>query len=85
MHQPGIRIKGSDRQEDLFVDGVVEGKLSSHTKQLPDNWTERHVKADVLAREVIVGGKIEGKVTGRDKFTVSTGQLRESADGSPSD
>jgi len=35
-----------------------------------------HVKADVLAREVIVRGKIEGKVTGLDKVQLwSTGQV----------
>jgi cytoskeletal protein CcmA (bactofilin family) len=34
------------------------------------------VKADVHAREVIVRGKIEGKVTGRDKVQLwSTGQI----------
>ena len=34
------------------------------------------MKADVLAREVIVRGKIEGKVTGRDKVQLwSTGQV----------
>jgi len=35
-----------------------------------------HVKADVLAREVIVRGKIEGKVTGLDKVQLwSTGHV----------
>jgi cytoskeletal protein CcmA (bactofilin family) len=34
------------------------------------------VKADVNAREVIVRGKVEGKVTGRDKVQLwSTGQI----------
>src|SRR5580704_4081245 len=34
------------------------------------------VKADVTAREVIVRGKIEGKVTGRDKVQLlSTGEV----------
>src|SRR5437762_13617789 len=34
------------------------------------------VKADVIAREVIVRGKIEGKVTGRDRVQLwSTGQV----------
>jgi cytoskeletal protein CcmA (bactofilin family) len=34
------------------------------------------VKADVTAREVIVRGKIEGKVSGRDKVQLwSTGQV----------
>jgi len=62
--------------EDLFVDGVVEGKLSLTTNSCLTIGPNGHVKADVLAREVIVRGKIEGKVTGRDKVQLwSTGQI----------
>lgn len=63
----GIKIKGEvTGSEDLFVDGVVDGKLNLTNGSLTigPNGT---VKADVTAREVIVRGKIEGKVTGRDK------------------
>src|SRR5260370_1559690 len=63
-------------REDVFVDGVVEGKLSLTTKSCLTVGPNGHVKADVLAREVIVRGKIEGKVTGRDKVQLwSTGQV----------
>src|SRR5713226_5389043 len=73
----GIRIKGEvTGSEDLFVDGVVEGKLSLTTNSCLTVGPNGHVKADVLAREVIVRGKIEGKVTGRDKVQLwSTGQV----------
>ena len=72
----GIRIKGEvTGSEDLFVDGLVDGKLNLANGSLtigPNGF----VKADVNAREVIVRGKIEGKVTGRDKVQLwSTGQV----------
>jgi cytoskeletal protein CcmA (bactofilin family) len=63
----GIRIKGEvTGSEDLFVDGLVDGKLNLANGSLTigPNGT---VKADVVAREVIVRGRIDGKVTGRDK------------------
>jgi cytoskeletal protein CcmA (bactofilin family) len=72
----GIRIKGEvTGSEDLFVDGLVDGKLNLTNGSLTigPNGT---VKADVNAREVIVRGKVEGKVTGRDKVQLwSTGQI----------
>jgi cytoskeletal protein CcmA (bactofilin family) len=73
----GIKIKGElTGSEDLFVDGVVEGKLSLTTNSSLTVGPNGHVKADVTAREVIVRGKIEGKVHGRDKVQLwSTGQV----------
>src|SRR5467141_3415639 len=73
----GIKIKGEvTGSEDLFVDGVVEGKLSLTTNSCLTIGPNGNVKADVIAREVIVRGKIEGKVTGRDKVQLaSTGQV----------
>ena len=73
----GIKIKGEvTGSEDLFVDGVVEGKLSLTTNSCLTIGPNGHVKADVLAREVIVRGKIEGKVTGRDRVQLgSTGEI----------
>jgi cytoskeletal protein CcmA (bactofilin family) len=62
--------------EDLFVDGLVEGKLSLTTNSCLTVGPNGYVKADVTAREVIVRGRIEGKVTGRDKVQLwSTGQV----------
>ena len=63
----GIKIKGEvTGSEDLFVDGQVDGKLSLTNGSLTIG-PNGMVKADVTAREVIVRGKVEGKVSGRDK------------------
>jgi cytoskeletal protein CcmA (bactofilin family) len=72
----GIKIKGEvTGSEDLFVDGAVDGKLNLTNGSLTIG-PNGHVKADVIAREVIVRGKIEGKVTGRDRVQLwSTGQI----------
>lgn len=72
----GIRIKGEiTGSEDLFVDGPIEGKLNLANGSLTigPNGT---VKADVVAREVIVRGRIEGKIQGRERVQLwSTGQV----------
>jgi cytoskeletal protein CcmA (bactofilin family) len=72
----GIRIKGEvTGSEDLYVDGLVDGKLSLTNGSLTIG-PNGQVKADVSAREVIVRGKVEGKVSGRDKVHLaSTGQV----------
>jgi cytoskeletal protein CcmA (bactofilin family) len=72
----GIKIKGEvTGSEDLFVDGTVDGKLNLTNGCLTIG-PNGNVRADVNAREVIVRGKIEGKVTGRDKVQLwSTGQV----------
>jgi len=72
----GIKIKGEvTGSEDLFVDGIGDGKLNLANGSLTIG-PNGHVKADVHAREVIVRGKIEGKVTGRDRVQLwSTGQV----------
>ncbi len=73
----GIRIKGEViGSEDLFVDGYVEGKLSLTTNSSLTIGPNGSVKADLNAREIIVRGKVEGKVTARDKLLIgSTGQI----------
>jgi cytoskeletal protein CcmA (bactofilin family) len=63
----GIRIKGEvTGSEDLFIDGPIEGKLTLANNSLTvgPNGT---VKADVVAREVIVRGRVEGKIQGRER------------------
>src|SRR5271154_312339 len=72
----GIKIKGEvTGSEDLFVDGQVDGKLSLTNGSLTIGPNGR-VKADVSAREVIVRGRVDGKVSGRDKVQLwSTGQV----------
>lgn len=72
----GIKIRGEvTGSEDLFVDGQVDGKLSLTNGSLTVG-PNGHVKADVTAREVIVRGRIDGKVSGRDRVQLwSTGQV----------
>src|SRR5262249_17601116 len=72
----GIRIKGEvTGSEDLYIDGVVEGKLNLANGSLTIG-PNGVVKADVNAREVVVRGQIEGKVSGRDKVQLlGTGQI----------
>lgn len=72
----GIKIKGEvTGSEDLYVDGHVEGKLnlSNGTLTIGPNGV---VKADVDAREVMVSGRVDGNINGRDKIQLlSTGQV----------
>jgi cytoskeletal protein CcmA (bactofilin family) len=66
----GITIKGEiSGSEDLFVDGQLEGSITceNSTVTLGPNST---VKADVTAREVIVRGRVEGKLTGTERIQV---------------
>ena len=73
----GIKIKGEvTGSEDLYVDGVVEGKLTLTTNSCLTVGPNGSVKADLNAREIIVRGKVEGKITARDKVQLgSTGQV----------
>lgn len=72
----GIRIKGEiTGGEDLFVDGPVEGKLNLANGSLTIG-PNGSVKADVSAREVIVRGRVEGKISGRERVQLwSTGHV----------
>jgi cytoskeletal protein CcmA (bactofilin family) len=64
----GIRIKGEvTGSEDLFVDGHVEGKLNLSNGSLTVG-PNGEVKADISAREVIVRGRVDGKIVGREKI-----------------
>jgi cytoskeletal protein CcmA (bactofilin family) len=72
----GIKIKGEiTGSEDLFIDGPVEGKLnlgSSSVTVGPNGM----VKADISAREVVVRGRIEGKIAGKERVQLwSTGHV----------
>jgi len=72
----GIRIKGEiTGSEDLFVDGPIEGKLNLANGSLTIG-PNGSVKADVSAREVIVRGRVEGKISGRERVQLwSTGHV----------
>jgi len=72
----GIKIRGEiTGSEDLFVDGEVEGKLALDSACVTIG-PNGHVKADVVAREVIVRGCVEGKVRAHERVQVwGTGQV----------
>jgi cytoskeletal protein CcmA (bactofilin family) len=72
----GIKIRGEiTGSEDLFVDGEVEGKLALDSASVTIGPNGR-VKADVVAREVIVRGCVEGKVNAHERVQVwGTGQV----------
>jgi cytoskeletal protein CcmA (bactofilin family) len=73
----GIRIKGEvSGTEDLFVDGFVEGKLNLAADCCLTIGPNGNIKADLIAREIIVRGKVEGKVIARDRLQIgSTGEI----------
>ena len=63
----GIKIRGEiTGSEDLFIDGEVDGKLDLGSSTLTVGPNGR-VKADVTAREVVVRGRVEGKISGRER------------------
>ena len=72
----GIKIKGEiTGSEDLFIDGPVEGKLNlgNSSVTVGPNGT---VKADITAREVVVRGRIEGKIAGKERVQLwNTGHV----------
>jgi len=72
----GIRIKGEvTGSEDLFLDGHLEGKLNLENSSLTVG-PNGEIKADIYAREVIVRGRVDGKIVGRDKIQLwSTGNV----------
>jgi cytoskeletal protein CcmA (bactofilin family) len=73
----GIRIKGEVRgSEDLFVDGHVEGQLSLSDGVVTVG-PNGQVNADITAREVVVQGRVQGKVSGRERVQLrSTGLVQ---------
>jgi cytoskeletal protein CcmA (bactofilin family) len=66
----GIRIKGElTGTEDLFIDGHVEGKVSLE-KSVVTVGPNATVKADITAREVVVRGRVEGKLYGSERIQI---------------
>jgi cytoskeletal protein CcmA (bactofilin family) len=66
----GIRIKGEvNGSEDLFVDGNLEGKISLGNAVITFG-PNAVVKADVDAREIVVRGRLQGKLVGSEKIQI---------------
>jgi cytoskeletal protein CcmA (bactofilin family) len=66
----GVRIKGAiSGQEDLLVDGIVEGPI-----QLGDGiltvGVRGKITADVVAREVIIYSEVKGNLAARDRIEI---------------
>lgn len=72
----GIKIKGEiSGKEDLFIDGTLEGKLDLSGASVTIGPNGK-VKADIQAREIVVRGNVQGKLTGRDRVQLwNTGQV----------
>ena len=72
----GIKIKGEvTGKEDLFVDGVLEGKLEMSGGSVTVGPNGK-VKADIHAREIIVRGDVQGKLIARDRVQLwNTGHV----------
>jgi len=72
----GIKIKGEiSGTEDLFVDGILEGKLDVSGASVTIGPNGK-IKADIVAREIVVHGTVNGKLTGRDRVQLlSTGSV----------
>jgi cytoskeletal protein CcmA (bactofilin family) len=66
----GLRIKGHvSGNEDMLVEGLVEGPIQLGDGVLTVGATGK-ITSDVLAREVIVCGKLEGNITARDRIQI---------------
>jgi cytoskeletal protein CcmA (bactofilin family) len=66
----GIKIKGEVvGTEDLFIDGIVDGKvtLANSVLTVGPNGT---VKAEIAAREVVLRGVAEGKFTADERIQI---------------
>ncbi len=55
--------------EDLQIDGTVEGPISLQSQRLTVGHTAR-LNSEVLAREVVIYGKIEGNLRVRDRVEI---------------
>jgi cytoskeletal protein CcmA (bactofilin family) len=63
----GIKIKGDvTGKEDLFVDGQIDGKLDISGSSVTIGPNAK-VKADIIAREVIVRGRVDGKLSAKER------------------
>ena len=70
---PGLKIKGEiTGNEDLQLDSQIEGSISIGGFRLTVG-PNSHVDGDIVAREVIVSGKVRGNINARDKLEIKKG------------
>jgi cytoskeletal protein CcmA (bactofilin family) len=66
----GLHIKGKiSGNEDLHVDGNIEGSIQLEDRKLTIGANAK-VKADVVAREVVVYGSVVGNVRASDRLEI---------------
>jgi cytoskeletal protein CcmA (bactofilin family) len=66
----GIKIKGEvTGSEDLFVDGIVDGKINLVNSVLTVG-PNATVKAEISSRELVVRGRTEGKLTASERIQI---------------
>ncbi len=86
IHQPAkgpatigasIRFKGElSGEEDFIIQGVVEGRITLTNNNLTIGNTGR-IKADIIARTIIVEGELLGDLMGEEKVIIrKTGRVR---------
>ena len=67
---PSLHVKGEiSGNEDLHVDGSVEGLISLEERKLTVGSSAK-VTADVVAREVVVYGSVKGNLRARDRIEI---------------
>lgn len=65
-----LHVKGEiNGNEDLLVDGSVEGLISLEDRKLTVGPTAK-VAADVVAREIVVHGTVKGNLRARDRIEI---------------
>jgi cytoskeletal protein CcmA (bactofilin family) len=66
----GIKIKGElIGSEDLFVDGVIDGKISLANSVLTVG-PNASVKAEITSRDLVLRGRTEGKLTASERIQI---------------
>jgi cytoskeletal protein CcmA (bactofilin family) len=72
-----LLIKGEVRgSDDLYIDGEVQGTIHLSNGRVTVG-PHGKISADVDAREIIVRGKVQGALRGRDRVEIgSTGEVR---------
>ena len=67
---PSLHLKGEiNGNEDLHVDGSVEGLISLEDRKLTVGASAK-LTADVVAREIVVFGSVKGNLRARDRIEI---------------
>ena len=67
---PSLHVKGEiNGNEDLHVDGSVEGLISLEDRKLTIGASAK-VSADIVAREIVVFGTVKGNLRARDRIEI---------------